>query len=1021
MKHPPMLLIALAIFIHPAAAQHIHDFEIRHFNTENGLPQNSIKAIAPDEYGFIWIASEAGLLRYDGRSFSIYNNKNTGVATSRILTIARTADRKKLLAIPQSGKMLFIDKGKARLYPYSLNAIFFQLPEYRSQTNDSILDLAFKKYKYMGSQLLSPGNNHMAILHLKEGIRWYKKGVFVAQMSLPPLKDFSSVFILDKAVYLCYDRISAGWLTRLEPGKTRQVRITGDFMKQSPNNRPGETFFTSNDATGAVFLSSGSNLYSASLLPDGNLHTTLLLSGFGLLAHQINTIHYDPSGGRLFLGSGTEGLFVLTRKRFFTSLYPGKEPFTNVYYSLVPISDSSLLSGSGMVFSTQKGSEPGFRELLRKPGNYGYELFRSANRGIWFCYGSTLYQLDYTAHKVMHKFELGIVNALSEHRNNEIWFASYSSGIYKINAAGQLSHILATVKQTQCIVWETDTICWIGTESNLFRFHTTSGKIDTFQALNGKIVRSIHIPKPGEVWICSYENGLYLWKAGKLTSFATNEHPALQTVHKILEDHKGFFWMSTNDGLYQVSRADLLHHSRDSTFQPYFFRYSSEDGFLTNEFNGSRQHSGTQLANGFFAFPSMKGVVFFKPDVTMPELPDKPIIIDKVVVDGREKNPGQHPITIERGFEQMTITPATAYLGNSANLKFEFNLNNSGKWQALTGGSIVFSALSSGDNHVTVRKRSGFGKSGYVYCHLDIYVPPAWWDHTWFYMALLVLLGLLFWLAVWLRTRYWKHRSQRFEEGVQNRTLELNEIILELERSELKLGEQLHFQRLLNENITHDVNAPLKYLNIYTKEVMEQVKAKQMPDIHEMEHIHNATSSIHALVENLTLFLKSKYTESALSNISVWKLVQQKLELFYIGAKRRSILLENRTDPNLLINQNETLLGILLHNLIDNALKYTVKGNVLVTSDHRKEGILLLCIRDTGRGMSEEQVLKYNAFFEASAFYQSSTPSGFGFIIIKEIAKILNVAIHVASTLNEGTEIIITLSESRPDIAQHVP
>lgn len=1011
MKHYIMLLIAIAVFTHSSTAQHISDFDVRHFNTENGLPQNSIKAIAPDEYGFIWIATEVGLVRYDGRSFKIYNKKNTGTSTSRILNIARAPEKKELLAISDYGEILLISRGKASPYHHSLNAVFLQQQEYIGRSDDSITNIAFRNYYYMGMQLLFLGNRFRALLTLKDGIRWYKDGTLIARTPLKPLHDFSSVFALDKALFLSHDRLSTGIITRFEPGKSRQVRITGDFMKQAPNNKPGEAFFITNYATGTVFLSSGSSLYLISVLPDGNLHTRLLLSGFGLLEHQINAIHYDADGGRLFLGSGTEGFFVLTTKRFFTSLYPGKNPFINVYYGLVPLNDSCLLSGSGMVHCTQKGSKPELREIFRRPGNFGYELFRSAQRGIWFCSNQYLYQLDSTARKIIHKFKLGLVSAISERRNNDIWVGSLDSGIYKINAADRPNRIVATIKTAQCMVWETDTVCWIGTEGHLFRFHNPSGEIDTFQELNNKVVRSIYIPRPGEVWICCYENGLYLWKDGKLTSFSTNEYPALQTTHKILEDRNGFFWISTNGGLYQVARADLLHHSRDTTFQPYFFRYSSEDGFLTNEFNGSRQHSGTKLGNGFFAFPSMKGVVFFKPDVTLPELPDKPVIIDRIMVDGQEKNPGQYPITIERGFEQITITPATAYLGNAANLKYEFNLNNSEKWQALTGGSIVFSALSSGQNHVTIRKRSGFGKNGYVYGHLDIYVPPAWWEHTWFYIILIVLLSLLFWLAVWFRTRYWKRRSQRFEEGVQNRTLELNDMILELERSEEKLSEQLHFQRMLNENITHDVNAPLKYLTIYTGEMVEHVRNNKLPDINEVEHIHSSTNNIYALVENLTQFLKTKYKQPTLSSIDVWKLVQQKLELFSIGAKRKNILLKNEIDPKLFINQNETLLGILLHNLIDNALKNTVKGSVVITSRPEKDGKVSLLIKDTGRGLSEELVQKYNTIFSGTAAHKSNTPSGFGFIIVKEIAKILQISIHIESTLHDGTEITVTLSE----------
>ncbi|RXM59651.1 two-component regulator propeller domain-containing protein, partial [Chryseobacterium sp. CH1] len=39
------------------------------YNIDNGLPQSSAKAIVKDKYGFIWISTENGLVRYDGSSF----------------------------------------------------------------------------------------------------------------------------------------------------------------------------------------------------------------------------------------------------------------------------------------------------------------------------------------------------------------------------------------------------------------------------------------------------------------------------------------------------------------------------------------------------------------------------------------------------------------------------------------------------------------------------------------------------------------------------------------------------------------------------------------------------------------------------------------------------------------------------------------------------------------------------------------------------------------------------------------
>jgi signal transduction histidine kinase len=1001
-----MFLAVFTAFPRFCAAQHVTDFDIRHFNTENGLPQNSIKSIASDEYGFIWLASEAGLLRYDGRSFKVYSRKNTGTITSRIIDITKEPGKKDLLVVADFRKMLRVEKGRAWPDRRNFNTVFLK----GNQSNDSILNYAFHRYYQLKCTLLFLEQGLIAQLTLQGKLFWYRHEVLISRMQLEPLKDFTSVFVLDNALFLSHEDLRTGNIKKLEPGGIRHVKIVGDFRKQQQPTRPQETFFITNRATEAVYLLSGSNLYSINQLPDGNLNSQLLLSGFDLVAHQINSVYYDAARNRLFLGSGTEGLYVLTRKKFFTTLYPDKDPFTNVLYSLAPLTDSSLMSGSGLVFYSRKGAKSEQRPLLKIRGNFGYALLRSSKNDLWFSDGRYTYQLNYNALKVIHKFPMVDTRVVSEAPNGDIWIGTYSAGVFKIDSAGHVSNKLPDVGRIQCMEWETDTVCWIGTETNLYRFFPRSNKVEVFPEINDKVVRSIYIPRPGEIWICCYEDGLYLWKDGKLTSFANDEYPALRTVHKILEDHKGFFWISTNNGLYQASHADLLLHHRNPAFHPYYFRYSTEDGFLTNEFNGSRQNSGTQIANGFFAFPSMKGAVLFKPESTLPELSDGPIIIDRVEVDNREIATRQPSIELKRNFERITITPATLHLGNDANLQYEFKLNNSSNWHTLTGGSIVFSALSSGHNQVTIRKRSGFGKNGYVYCSLAIYVTPAWWERAWFYIVLVIVLALLLWFVIRLRTRYWRQRSQSFEEAVQNRTLELNSMVMELERSEEKLSDQLHFQRMLNENITHDVNAPLKYLTIYTNEVLEQVKESKLPDLSEVEHIHDATNRIYALVDNLTKFLKTRYRQPSLSSINIHDLVQQKLEMFRIGAKRKSTQLENNTAPDLYVNQNEILLGILIHNLVDNAVKYTINGSIIIQTHCNEEGLLSLRIQDTGQGIPTEQVLKYNHFFRSNNFNKSERPSGFGLIIVKEIARILDMKISMESVLNKGTTVIVTIS-----------
>jgi ligand-binding sensor domain-containing protein len=65
-----------------------HDsYSISHYTDENGLPQNSIKAIFKCPGGFVWFITENGLVRFDGRDFSVFNKSNMPLASSRFYTI----------------------------------------------------------------------------------------------------------------------------------------------------------------------------------------------------------------------------------------------------------------------------------------------------------------------------------------------------------------------------------------------------------------------------------------------------------------------------------------------------------------------------------------------------------------------------------------------------------------------------------------------------------------------------------------------------------------------------------------------------------------------------------------------------------------------------------------------------------------------------------------------------------------------------------------------------------------------
>ena len=100
-----------------AYSQPLHNFTITHYTTENGLPSNGIKGLQWDEQsGFLWIATEAGVSRFNGLDFKNFTNENTPfIESERMLFIVKN-NKGKIYTADQSGNILQVKNNKLLLY-----------------------------------------------------------------------------------------------------------------------------------------------------------------------------------------------------------------------------------------------------------------------------------------------------------------------------------------------------------------------------------------------------------------------------------------------------------------------------------------------------------------------------------------------------------------------------------------------------------------------------------------------------------------------------------------------------------------------------------------------------------------------------------------------------------------------------------------------------------------------------------------------------------------------------------------
>jgi two-component system, OmpR family, sensor histidine kinase QseC len=108
---------------------------------------------------------------------------------------------------------------------------------------------------------------------------------------------------------------------------------------------------------------------------------------------------------------------------------------------------------------------------------------------------------------------------------------------------------------------------------------------------------------------------------------------------------------------------------------------------------------------------------------------------------------------------------------------------------------------------------------------------------------------------------------------------------------------------------------------------------------------------------------------------------------------------------------NDLLIGVLLRNLLDNALRYSPDGAEIEMNVEQQEGKTVLTVEDAGPGMSEADLARLGErFFRVLGHGQ--TGSGLGWSIVKRIADVFDAQISVGrSTRLGGLAVWVTWSE----------
>lgn len=982
----------LCLCILTCSAADTTTYFLRHFDNSNGLPQNSVNAIIQDKYGYIWLTTENGFVRFDGEKFQVADIEHLGLKSNRFYPIFLDT-LGNVGALTGKDEAVHIEEGVARRYTFDAKVCRNYLKWYQPEMEDHhgisysmTLPSGIGSWGAVIDELkLCDGEKSFYLYH-KDTVSYVRDGTIRYALPFPDNRCWN-FFILDGRLFQLQDD---GAVTEFSHHIKRSA-LKGDILSDPLYQRRGKPVipFWSVYDTSHLLVNFNNTFYLVTRNSKDELVTRKLGYNFDVKKKEIRCAYYNIKDGRLFLGSATSGLYVLSPLQFISKHVDGKESL----YSQMPYGQDGVFLPNGYVLKPTETAAP-LSLFKTKEISNDYTISTDGKGGSWTRFGAWLRHMQLSPFRYLSTDTLpDLITVLYRDETGLLWIGMKNGkGIAVLDgnrkdaapvpayAIRESITYFATVNSRQMCV---------GTEGGLFLLDRVTGRIDTIKGLLGKDIRSITVTGQDEVWATTYGHGFYLYHKGRLTNFPYDRDGYIATAHCIVPDRKGFFWITTNRGLFQVSRQDLLGYAENSAFPVYYQYYDRSDGFATNEFNGGCQPCAVHLDNGYISLPSLNGLVFFNPDSIRPVLPAAIVTIDRILL-GNSPLEVKDKVKLPREFSSLQVTYSSPYFGNKENLIVTYALVKNGDdttWLPLpAGGKIILSTLPAGDYSLVVRKLNGFGYGNFSDKVLQLVVPFAWYETGWCYAGGVLLLFGLSWLFVYLRVRYLQKKARLLEVMVGEKTRELRDRTM--------------FQQRIVQSVSHNVLSPLQYQQFLSEKILTAVKTGGAGSVKMAKTMNEHTRYLFYMVSNLLKYLKSQVEMGPVSGVYSPAVVAgdiQKIFLAIASEKETEIL--NNIPDSLMLWGDEQLLSVMLYNLVDNAVKVTRKG-LIVMELIMEDQLLLIRVRDTGHGVPEDVKQWFN---QPGADAGSRKGSGIGLLLVKELAVAQGLKITLDSYQGKGS------------------
>lgn len=1018
----------------------------RLYTTENGLPNSQVNHIYQDSRGFVWISTENGLARFDGRDFRSFRfNRGKEGSLASDLVISTFEDSCGTIWVGTSTGLQAFDPEDLSFHLADLKD-----PEYPSSTQHISCIEEIKT---------GPGGGELWIATSQHG-------VYVMDPKSRGLKEDRrarlSTNLPSAFIYTIYqDSKGLVWLAG-ETGGLAAVDAATLEKKPLPfDTAISVRDFEEDPSTGNILIATMSGLY----IYDRAKDVIRASKDPAARTCQACSLLYNRTmrrvGDRTFIvGTESTGLKVYDMQADILRL-PNLPPVSHdmsrwKVHSLMHDKQENIWIGA---FQTGVMVIPhsmyGF-EYIRTDYGIISSIARNPNDGsLWVgSDGGGLMRIDRDGtRRVFNSSNSALTNnsvlSLAFDGSGRLWIATYLDGLFTYTPAGGFRRFADGERigtpNIACLTYDSvNDLIYAGTYgAGMSIISPAQDKVvQTVAEDMNKWVSTIYIDRGGTVWVGTYNGPMcYNHSMGKLFSYNLGDAAIKSRVYCFQEDAKGQLWIGTgegvtvcdrtrgvvnviseadglsnnvveaileaDDGAMWISTSYGLNHLDPKTSA--ITNYYAYDGLQGNEFHAGAAHKDS---DGQLFFGGTGGITNFLPQIVNQEAhPVPPLYFSRLTVLNEEVN---YDAAAEDNILDKHITEATRItLPNKKNtftlefsvleytnpmkIRYACRLDHFDKaWRHLPfrSNTVSYTNLPAGRYTLHVKAYFDGSMDQCSTADIDIRVEYPWYLSGLAFFVYIILLLAIAWVLLFLMKRHREHVRDK----------EMSEI------KELKLK--------MFTNISHEIRTPLTLLMSPLKQMRESETEPRKKDLYNL--MYRNSLRILRMVNQIMDMRKVDEGKMQLHFLEtdIVGFIKDIMQSFDNLATTRGISLTlNAPAEGVSLWVDQGNFDKIIFNLLSNAFKHTPDGGKVEILIDKQYQDVKISVTNSGSHIDAPDLDKvFDRFFQSDVM-DAKMGSGVGLSLTRELVDLHHGTIAAANTI-DGVCFTVSLPRGKAHLSE---